>query len=167
MRNRGGAAVGLILVLAGLWFLAIQVVPGIQLWANALLSWPYQIAALGGVLFLVGLVTGSIGLVVAGCVIGGVGGILAYQNLTGDWASWSYLWTLIPGFAGVGNALGGLFHRDWNSFYGGLWSILVSLVLFGIFGSFLGGRKDLAQYWPLGIILMGVILLVRPVFRRR
>ncbi len=35
-------------------------------------------------------------------IVGGIGGILAYQDYTGHWESWSYLWTLIPGFVGLG-----------------------------------------------------------------
>jgi hypothetical protein len=39
---------------------------------------------------------------VAACIIGGIGGILYWQSYTGDWASWAYVWTLIPGFSGIG-----------------------------------------------------------------
>lgn len=167
MRNRGGVALGLIVLLAGMWFLAIQLVPGIKTWADTMLYWPFQIVALGGVILLIGLVTGNSGLEVFGCIVAGVGGILAYQNATGNWASWAYMWALIPGFAGVGNVLGGLFRRKWKILYDGLWTILVSVILFGAFASFFGESKELTRYWPLGLILMGLILLVRAVFRRR
>lgn len=43
---------------------------------------------------------GNIGLVVPGSIITGVGSILMYQTLTGHWASWAYIWTLIPVFLG-------------------------------------------------------------------
>ena len=42
------------------------------------------------------LLTGQPGMLVPACIVGGIGGMLYWQNLTGDWASWSYSWSLIP-----------------------------------------------------------------------
>lgn len=38
-------------------------------------------------------------------------------------------------------------------------AILVSLVMFVIFGSFLGGPITLGRYWPVLLIVLGLFLL--------
>ena len=82
--------------------------------------------------------------------------------------SWSYAWTLIPGFVGVGSILAGLLGDNRNrSIRDGLNLLVISAVLFLIFGSFLGGLDLLGDYWPVLLILLGVWLLLQPVFRRR
>jgi hypothetical protein len=49
---------------------------------------------------------------------------------------------------------------------GGGWLVILSGALFLIFGSFLGGPNLLGPYWPVLIILIGVISLVQAFFRR-
>jgi hypothetical protein len=48
----------------------------------------------------------------------------------------------------------------------GGWLVVISGTLFLIFSSFLGGPNWLGPYWPLLIILLGVITLVQAFFRR-
>ena len=67
-------------------------------------------------------------------IITGIGSVLYYQNATGDWASWSYLWTLIPGFVAFGLLLFGLLTRKRGAYIAGLWNLFGSLLFFGIFG---------------------------------
>jgi hypothetical protein len=105
---------------------------------------------------------------VPACIVGGIGGLLYWQNATGNWESWAYAWTLIPGFVGVGIVLSGLLGGDTQqSVRGGAWLILISLVLFTIFGSFLGGLGLLGPYWPVLLIALGLLVLVRSFFRAR
>jgi hypothetical protein len=49
----------------------------------------------------------------------------------------------------------------------GGWLILISLVMFFIFGSFLGGASLLGPYWPLLLIGLGVLLLLQSVLGAR
>ena len=42
-----------------------------------------------------------------------------------------------------------------------------SLVLFAIFGAFLGGITILSLYWPVLLILLGLIILAQGFFRKR
>ena len=102
------------------------------------------------------------------CIVGGIGGILYWQEITGNWESWAYAWTLIPGFVGVGIVLSGLLGGDFRqSARGGGWLIMISLVLFAVFGSFFGGLGLLGPYWPVLLILLGLLVLIRPLFRPR
>jgi len=162
-RRRSSLIGGLVLVLLGLLILAIQLLPGIQL----LFSWPWIIVGFGLVVFLVGTATGVPALAIPACLIGGLGGILYYQNATGDWDSWAYIWALIPGFVGLGIVLSGLLgeNRTDTMRAGGL-LILISLVLFAVFGSFFGALGLMGDYWPVLLILLGLVLLVSPFLRR-
>jgi hypothetical protein len=165
--RRSNLAVGLILILIGAWFFAIQVFPNLRVWLNLSFSWPMIIIGAGVLLLLIGLLAGEPGMAVPACIVGGIGGLLYYQNLSGNWGSWAYAWTLIPGFVGAGVILSGLLgNRPKRSLGDGLNLIVISLVLFLIFATFLGGPNLLGPFWPVLIILLGLWLIVRPLFRR-
>jgi len=96
-------------------------------------------------------------------IVSGIGGILYYQNSTGDWVSWAYMWALIPIFVGVGIILTALIGgRRGKAYLEGLETIGTGAVLFVIFGSvfnaFSGGWT---LYLPLALILVGIYILVR------
>ncbi len=65
--------------------------------------WPLFVVV-PGLAFLYFAYTGDknvAGLAVPGTVIMGTGLILFYQNITGHWESWAYIWTLYPLFVGL------------------------------------------------------------------
>jgi hypothetical protein len=98
---------------------------------------------------------------VPACIVGGIGMILFWQNQTGNFGSWAYAWTLIPGFAGVGEVLAALLgDRNTAHIRSGLRQIVVSAVLFVVFGSFLGGFRVLGPYWPVILIAGGLLLIL-------
>ncbi|RPI25342.1 MAG: hypothetical protein EHM70_20205 [Chloroflexota bacterium] len=167
--TRSRIAVGLILVLLGGWFLLVQLVPSLGEWINIEFTWPWTIIAVGVLLLVIGLLTGVPALAIPASIVGGIGGLLYWQNATGNWESWAYAWTLIPGFVGVGILLNGLLGGDdaRGSVRGGLWLMFISLILFVAFGSLLGDLGGFSQFWPVLLILFGIYLLVRAVFWRR
>ncbi|MBN1979505.1 MAG: hypothetical protein JW918_19080 [Anaerolineae bacterium] len=166
-RRRSSLATGLVLILVGALIFATQLVPGWEMW----FQWPLFIVGIGAVLLVIGLLTRVPAMAVPACIVAGIGGLLYYQNVTGDWNSWAYAWALIPGFLGVGiilaGLLGGRFRKPLRE---GGQLILISLVLFLAFGSFLGliGLGPLGQYWPVLLIALGALILFnRLIFRRR
>ncbi len=166
--RRSSLAVGVVLILLGAWFLAVRLVPELEAWVTANIDWPLIVVGVGVVLLVFGLLAGAPGMAVPACIVGGIGGLLWWQNATGNWESWAYAWTLIPGFAGVGTILAGLFGGDARqSVHGGARTILVSLVMFAIFGSFFGALGFLGAYWPVLLILLGLLILVQSLFRPR
>jgi len=160
--KRSGMAVGAVLIIIGAWLLIVQFIPALRGW----FSWPTIIIAVGLLLFLLGLFLGEYEMAIPGCIVGGIGGILFWQNTTGNWESWSYIWALIPGFAGTGTLIAGLSRRDGGQVQGGLWTMLVSAVLFLVFGSLFGAIGVLGQYWPVLLIVLGLFALVQGLTKR-
>ncbi len=158
MQTKRGSnlAVGILLIFIGLAFLVIRIFPGLGLAFSLVFSWPMIIITVGAALFLLGLLTGAPEMAVPACIVGGIGSILYWQNLTGNWESWSYIWTLIPGFVGVGLILSGALRQDTKQISEGLQTIFISAVLFLIFGGVFGVLPLLRQYWPVLLILLGL-----------
>lgn len=167
MRNRtySNIAWGLILILVGGYLLAAQFLPELKFWEYLSLPWPAWMVALGGGLLLIGLLTGNPDMAVPATIVAGIGGILWYQAVTGDWTSWGYLWALIPGFVGLGTILSGLLGGGLReNLRRGLWLVTVSLVLVTIFGFLF--RSDLIEtYWPVALIAIGLLVVLRPLVR--
>ncbi len=160
--RRTNIAFGVILLLLGLWFLALQMMPGLSSILGLSMSWPLIVVGVGIVFLLFGIFAGVPAFAIPACIIAGIGGILYWQNLTNNWDTWIFMWTLIPGFVGVGTILVGLLGHDTRrSIRGGAWLIVISIVLFLVFASVFGGLDVLGPYWPVLIIALGVFLLIR------
>jgi O-antigen/teichoic acid export membrane protein len=165
-QTRANIAIGLVLILLGAWFLAVQFVPGLQAYLQ--LSWPLTIVGIGLLLLVLAVLIGAPGLAVPACIVGGIGGLLYWQNQTGKWDSWAYIWTLIPGFVGVGVVLAGLLGGEGReALNSGGRLILISLVMFLIFGSFFGALGMVGPYWPVLLIVLGVLLFFQSLIGRR
>jgi hypothetical protein len=165
-RTRSAAVGGVILIVLGALLLLAQVSPELGSLLGLEWSWPLIVVAVGLGLFVMGLFTGTPSMAIPACIVAGIGGILYWQNMTGNWLSWTYAWALIPGFVGVGMILSALLGEGgWSRAAEGAESILVSLVLFLVFGSLFGGLTGLGPYWPALLILVGAVQLVRRILR--
>jgi hypothetical protein len=142
-------------------------VPSIQEWLDNNFIWPMWVIGAGALVFLIGLITGNPGMAIPASIVAGIGGILYYQETTGNFSSWSYMWTLIPGFVGVGEILAGVLgERTRRNLSSGLRNLVVSAVMFLAFGTFFGGLSILGDYGaPILIILLGVYVLARGFMR--
>ena len=172
-RNRTQLVLGIILILVAGWLIATRINPDlakiITLPADA---WPMWVVFAGLVLLVIGLLVGAPGMAVPACIVAGIGGILYYQNATGRWDSWSYMWTLIPGFVGIGSILAGLLGEDTKrSIRQGLNTLLVSVILFAIFGTLFHAWSifgDYSIYVPIALLfLAGIWFIVRGVLRSK
>jgi fatty acid desaturase len=76
---------------------------------------------------------------------------------------------LIPGFVGVGAILAGLLGEGdvRRALRDGSRSIIASVVLFAIFGSLFGALGFLGDYWPVLLILLGLLIFAQVLFRPR
>lgn len=167
MQKRSSITAGLIMITVGVIFLLINLFPEFASQLDIARQWPLLIVAVGG-FFLLGALFGTPDLATPGSIIAGIGGILYYQNLTGNWASWAFVWTLIPGFAGVGIVLSALMgRRGRGQLREGSRLIGISLILFFIFAAFFNGLGNIGNYWPVLLIAAGVWMLFRNRLTRR
>jgi hypothetical protein len=166
-RQRSNTILGLLLILAGAVILAYQFYPELPVWDYLTLSWPLYVIGAGAMLLLLGLLIGAPGMAVPATIVAGIGALLYWQNETGNWESWAYVWTLIPGFVGLGIILEGIMEGKFRSgLRAGGALVLISAILFVVFASFLGGPELLGTYWPVLLILVGLWLILRSLLRR-
>lgn len=166
--KRSPVVPGIILILIGLALLVIELVPGLSDLFTIEFTWPLIIVGIGVILLLMGLGFNEPGFIIPATITGGIGALLYYQNTTGDWGSWAYAWTLIPGFIGLGLVLYALWERKGgDELQTGIVMLVVSALAFMIFGSFLGPFDVLGQFWPVLLVLLGFYLLYSGLVRRR
>ena len=172
-RNRTQLVLGIILILVAGWLIATRINPELaKIIRLPVFDWPMWVVFSGAVLLVIGLLVGAPGMAVPACIVAGIGCILYYQNSTGNWESWAYMWTLIPGFVGVGSILAGILGEDFkSSVRAGLNSLVVSAVLFAIFGTFFHAWNIFgvySTYVPIAFLfLVGLWLIVRGSLRRK
>jgi len=134
-RSNAGALIGGgILIAFGLLSLASQVFRFLD-WG---FLWPFIVIGIG-LLFFVAMFAGGkqiAGFAIPGSIIGGVGLILLFQNITHHWESMSYFWTLIIMFVGAGIYIMGMYGDDANHKKSGLHVMKIGFILFIIFGAF-------------------------------
>ena len=166
-QSRTQLALGVILILLGAWFLLDRSMPAFHAIIGKYTEWPFSLIGIGAVILVLGLVLGQPGMAVPAAIVAGIGGIFYYQNISGDYQSWSYMWTLIPGFVGIGSILAGLLGDSTaHNLRRGLNLMVVSAVLFLVFSSFFGGWKLLGNYGPaILLILLGLWVLGSGLFR--
>jgi hypothetical protein len=168
--RRSDLVFGIILLLIGAWFLASQynLLPGLNEIINMQYQWPFIVIGVGVFLFLLGLIIRAPGMSVPASIVGGIGGILYWVNATGRWGDWSFLWTLIPGFVGIGIILSTLLGGNERGGYReGLRLILVSAILFIIFVMLFSGQGYFLRYWPILVILAGIWIIIQTIFRKK
>ncbi len=168
MKNstRSSLIFGIIFILIGAWFLAVQLVPGLD-WFWRIITWPVIVIIVGVFLLVLGLILRAPGMAIPASIVSGIGGMLYWMNATGNWESWAYSWPLVPCFVGVGLMLMSILGEGGrNTFRVGAWMSIISLIVFALFGAFFGARV-LGTYWPILLIIFGLWVLVQPLFRRK
>lgn len=159
MKTRSSIVGGLIMIAVGVLFLLLQLFPALGAFFDIGQLWPLLIM-LVGLFFLLGALLGTPPLAIPGSIVGGIGLILLYQNLTGHWSSWAYMWALIPGFVGIGLIVAGVLGKLRPQVAAGRRLLVISLVLFIIFALvFTGFGGQFGQFWPLALIGLGLWLL--------
>jgi hypothetical protein len=147
---------GLILVVVGGLLLAGQ-------W------WPdvgrYVPLAVGLGLLAAFVVTRQYGWLVAGCIVGGVGvGVVLASSTSGNTAGGWMLVALGGGFLAiwvVSLVLRLAEHHWWPLIPGGILSVVGVLVMAG------GEARRLLEWWPIILVLIGVVILIQAFTSRR
>jgi len=168
-QNRSQLALGLILVLLGVWFFAVRQMPALKAWTEIQFQWPFYVIGAGVLILFIGLLTGAPAMAIPACIVAGIGGILYYQQQSSDWESWSFLWTLIPGFVGAGTILTAVLGEDTRHNLGhGINLIVISTVLFLLFAAVFQRLNIMGSYGPaVLLILLGLYVMGRGILRSR
>jgi len=168
-QNRTQLGLGVLLVILGVWFFAIRQVPVLKAWTEFEFGWPFYVIGAGALILLIGLLTGAPAMAIPACIVAGIGGVLYYQARFSDWESWSFLWTLIPGFVGVGTILTGLLGENTRHNLGhGVNLLVISAVLFLLFAALFQRLNVLGAYGPaILLVLLGLYVIGRGLLRSR
>jgi hypothetical protein len=160
-RSNAGALVGgAVMIAFGLLALAGRVFRDVD-WG---FLWPFIIIAIGAVFFVAMFAGGkqTAGFAIPGSIVGGIGLVFLFQNITGHWESMSYFWTLIILFIGAGIYIMGWYGGDAGQKKSGMGVMKVGLILFIIFGAFFelifSSFNNLL--FPILLILLGAYLIV-------
>jgi len=166
-RNIGALVVGVGLIGLGAMSLIQHLFAGTRFWG---LFWPFIVVAFGALFFVGMLLAGKsfAWLAIPGSIIVANGLMLFLQNLTGDWETWSYSWTVIIMSVGVGIYIMGAWQGNESRRRSGMRVFEIGAILFIIFGAFfemlfsMGVPTGLRGYiFPIALMLLGVYLVVR------
>jgi hypothetical protein len=132
--NAGTLIAGTILIVFGL----LSLVPRFFDMIDWGFLWPFIIIGFGAVFFVAMFAGGkqTAAFAIPGSIVGGIGLVLLFENITGRWEAMSYFWTLILLFVGIGIYIMGWYGEDVNQKRSGWGVMKVGFVLFVIFGSF-------------------------------
>jgi hypothetical protein len=164
--NRASLIFGLLLIALGVLFLLGQLFD-VNVWQYA---WPLFILVPGIIFFGITLSGGaeSAGFAIPASILTTVGLIFFFQALTGHYASWAYVWTLIfPTAVGLGMFIMGSVGDDDSLRKQGKGFLRAGLVMFVILGFVfeaifrLGDSLFNRLFWPAMIILFGLYLILR------
>lgn len=158
--NTGTLIGGALLIAFGLLSLMSRVFDGLD-WG---FLWPFIVIGFGA-LFFVAMFAGGKGaaaFAIPGSIIGGIGLVLLFQNITQHWESMSYFWTLIIMFVGIGIYIMGWYGEDANQKKSGFGVIKVGVIMFVIFGAFFEMifSSFSSILFPLMLIVLGAYLVV-------
>jgi hypothetical protein len=172
-RSGAGIALGVVLVVVGLFYFVVQVT-GANLDS---FGWPLFVIIPGLTLLVVGFVSFGTGAAIPGGILTMVGLVLAVQNSTGYWSSWAYAWALVaPGGVGLGLFLQGLRERNANLIRQGRSLMFIAAVIFLVgfvfFESILNvsginEQPVVKAALPALFIVLGILLLGRSISNSR
>jgi hypothetical protein len=154
----GGTGLGLLLILAGVFFLVAQYLQ----FDVGQYGWPLFVIMFGVAFLFIGLATSASGFVVPGSIVTMVGLILAVQNAFDLWAAWSYAWALVfPFSVGVGVALLGMHMKNQRQVQDGTRMAGTGIALFLVFGAFFEGilHVDGFVIGSTGNLLIALVLI--------
>jgi hypothetical protein len=164
------AVLGLLLITVGIFALVLRELDVNPFEAIGEWGWPLFVIVPGVVLLGVALIPApprGVGFAIAGAIVTTVGGLLLYQWRTGHWESWAYVWALIPAAAGVALVLYGLLSRERGMISIGSWLAGIGALIFTAGAWFFEGlfagdtRPDVADWWPLALVALGIVIALR------
>lgn len=158
--NVGALVGGAVMIAFGLLALAGQIFRSVN-WG---FLWPFTVIGLGAMFFVAMFAGGkqTAAFAIPGSIVGGIGLVLLFQNITHHWESMSYFWTVVIMFVGIGIYIMGWYGGDENQKRSGARVIKVGVIMFVIFGAFF--EMIFSSFgnmlFPILLILLGAYLVV-------
>jgi hypothetical protein len=121
--------------------------------------WTMVLVGSGLLFILPGLNTPFRKFFIPGILLTGLGLILSYQRMSGDWVSWSYVWALIPGLTGLGILASA--EKNPKVQLAGQIILWISTILYLVFAVIYANAWQFYRYWPVLLIFLGVIQLTK------
>ena len=165
--NRGNMIAGIVLVVLGGIFFALNLIPGL----DAAKTWPLVLIVLGiGFCLPAGIWYKSreslAGLFIPGCILITLGAIFLFNTLTGIWNIWAIAWILIPASVGLGLITGAAVGKwDRSVTQVGAWMLIISVSVFALFASMFGNIVVKGIGAGL-LVLTGIMLLIRSFIKK-
>jgi len=138
--DRFSAFVAVMFIGLGILLLAFNFIEGLDLRH----AWPLLFFIFAAAFYLPALLWrnerhGLGGLYIPGSILAALGLVFTYNTLSGDWGSWLFAWTWIPGGVGLGLMLGARV-GGWSDvvFSVGAWMLGVNAAIFAALATFFG-----------------------------
>lgn len=165
--NRGNMIAGIVLVVLGGIFFALNLIPGL----NAAKTWPLVLIVLGIGFCLPAAIwyksrESLAGLFIPGCILITLGAIFLFNTLTGIWNIWAIAWILIPASVGLGLITGAAVGKwDRSVTQVGAWMLIISVSVFALFASMFGNIvvKAIGAGF---LVTTGLVLLIRSFIKK-
>lgn len=165
--NRGNMIAGIVLVVLGGIFFALNLIPGL----DAAKTWPLVLIVLGIGFCLPAAIwyksrESLAGLFIPGCILITLGAIFLFNTLTGIWNIWAIAWILIPASVGLGLITGAAVGKwDRSVTQVGAWMLIISVSVFALFASMFGNIVVKGIGAGL-LVLTGIVLLIRSFIKK-
>ena len=162
--DRRGVLIAIVLIAVGAVFLIGEVF-NVRFGSG---FWPFIIIVPGVLLLLSAFNSRPVpaGTAIGGAVVTTLGLVFWYQNVSGNWESWAYIWSLLPLSAGVAQIIAGTRNEDESLIASGRQTARVSGIMFIIgivfFELIIFDRGGFGGYFlPIALIAVGGFLLWR------
>lgn len=160
--NRGTMIAGIVLVVLGAVFFALNLIPGI----DAKRTWPLILVVLGIGFCLPAFIWSEsrqnlAGLFIPGFILLVLGAIFLFNTLTSIWSIWAIAWMLIPASVGLGLIVAAYVGKwDRSVRQVGKWMLVISMSLFALFAAMFS--NIVIKSIGAGILVItGLFLLIR------
>lgn len=174
--DRTPAAIGIVFVVVGIAALALRQM-GVDVVGYVRdAGWQFFIIVPGLVLLAMSIVPAppkGVGYAIAGSIVTTVGLLLLYQERADHFESWAYAWALIPTAAGLAMLAYGFLARTTELIVSGLRTAAIGAGLFVVGAwffetTFETGRApvDLATWWPVVVIAVGMLIALTALIGR-
>lgn len=165
--NRGTMIAGIVLVVLGAVFFALNLIPGI----DAKKTWPLILVVLGIGFCLPAFIWSDVrenlaGLFIPGFILLVLGVIFLFNTLTSIWNIWAIAWILIPASVGLGLVVAAYIGKwDRSVRQVGIWMMVISMSVFALFAAMF--NNIVVKSIGAGLLVItGLIMLLRSIIKK-